>query len=309
MDLCRRQGRRRPESMAFQYDSGSLLLYRNSKGRIIAVESVRRGGPIMKRARALVIGASLFACGAAGPAWAADIAMPPPVPPSAPAPVPVAVPVYNWSGFFVGGHLGYGWGSEAVTLTSNGYPSGTIPPAIAADPRGLVAGVQYGTNWQFGRLVLGTESDFSFTDIHRSQTLLTSVTNTGAQKLPWFGTTRVRAGYTVQDNLLVYATGGLANGTAEASFSAIGPGVGAVGSRHKTLWGWTVGGGLEYGMGPWSAKVEYLHYDIGTLTFYMIDSVTPGAVTRASTKFDGDMVRVGVNYRFAWTPWQLIFGR
>jgi outer membrane immunogenic protein len=264
----------------------------------------------MERAWALVIGASLFACGAAGSAWAADMAMPPPVPPSAPAPVPVAVPVYNWSGFFVGGHLGYGWGSEAVTLTpASHYPSGTIPPAIAADPRGLVAGVEYGTNWQFGRLVLGTESDFSFTDIRRSQTILTSVTNTGEQKLPWFGTTRVRAGYTVQDNLLIYATGGLANGSVEAKFSAIGPSVGAVGSRHKTLWGWTVGGGLEYGMGPWSAKIEYLHYDIGTLTFYTIDSVTPGALIKASTKFDGDMVRVGVNYRFAWTPWQLIFGR
>ena len=260
----------------------------------------------MQRAWTLVIGASLFACGAAGSAWAADMAMPP-VPPSAPAPVPVAVPVYNWSGFFVGGHLGYGWGSEAVTLTP--ATSGTIPPAIAADPRGLVAGVQYGTNWQFGRLVLGTESDFSFTDIHRSQTILTSVTNAGEQKLPWFGTTRVRAGYTVQDNLLVYATGGLANGTAEASFSAIGPGVGAVGSRHKTLWGWAVGGGLEYGMGPWSAKIEYLHYDIGTLTFYTIDANAPGVFIKASTKFDGDMVRVGVNYRFAWTPWQLIFGR
>ena len=264
----------------------------------------------MKRAWALVIGASLFACGAAGSARAADIAMPPPPPPSAPAPVPVAVPVYNWSGFFVGGHLGYGRGSEAVTLTpASHYTPGIIPLAIAADPRGIVAGVQYGTNWQFGRLVLGTESDFSFTEIRRSQTIPTSVTNTGEQKLPWFGTTRVRAGYTVQDNLLIYATGGLANGSVEASFSAIGPGVGAVGSRHKTLWGWAVGGGLEYGMGPWSAKIEYLHYDIGTLTFYTIDANAPGALIKASTKFDGDMVRVGVNYRFAWTPWQLIFGR
>jgi hypothetical protein len=52
-----------------------------------------------------------------------------------------------------------------------------------------------------------------------------------------------------------------------------------------------------------------LHYDIGTLTFYTIDANIPGASIKASTKFAGDMVRVGVNYRFAWTPWQLIFGR
>jgi outer membrane immunogenic protein len=189
------------------------------------------------------------------------------------------------------------------------YSPATIPLTVAADPRGFMAGVQYGTNWQFGRLVLGTDSDFSFTDIHRSQTVSTSVTNTGEQKLPWFGTTRVRAGYTLQDNLLIYATGGLANGRAEASFAAAGPGVGPVGSRRKTLWGWTLGGGLEYGLGPWSAKLEYLHYDLGALTFYTVDSNAPGAFIPASTKFAGDMVRLGLNYRFDWTPWQLIFGR
>src|SRR5260370_36300897 len=114
------------------------------------------------------------------------------------------------------------------------YGPGAIVPAIAADPRGIVAGVQYGTNWQFDRLVLGTESDFSFTDIRRAQTIITSgVTNTGEQKLPWFGTTRVRAGYTVQDNLLMYATGGLAHGSAEAGFSGLVAGLIAVGYLHQ----------------------------------------------------------------------------
>jgi len=198
----------------------------------------------MKCGLAPVISAGLLACAAADSAFAADIAVPPPPPPP---PVVAPAPSYNWSGFFVGGHLGYGWDSEAITLTPDGnYLSGTIVPTIAADPRGLVVGVQYGTNWQFDRLVLGTESDFSFTEIRRSQTILTGgLTNTGEQKLPWFGTTRVRAGYAVQDNLLLYATGGLANGSAEASFSAIGNTSGAVGSRSKTLWGWALGGGLE----------------------------------------------------------------
>ncbi len=172
--------------MVFQYDSGRLLLYCNSKTRAVAVASIDAGGPIMKCAWTLVIGASLFACAAASPAFAADLAMPPLTPPPAPAAVPALPPVYNWSGFFVGGHLGYGWGAESMRLT----PDSSIVPAIAADPRGVVAGVQYGTNWQFDRIVLGTESDFSFTDIRRSQTIITSsptVTNTGEQKLPWFG--------------------------------------------------------------------------------------------------------------------------
>src|ERR1700674_6142406 len=115
----------------------------------------------MKRAWALFIGATLFVCGAA---YAADMAMPPPVPAPAPAAVPAPPPVYNWSGFFVGGHVGYGWGSEAVTLTPASHYAGAIPPAIAADPHRVVAGAQYGTNCQFGRLALGAGSHFCFSD-------------------------------------------------------------------------------------------------------------------------------------------------
>jgi outer membrane immunogenic protein len=256
------------------------------------------------------IGAGLVACAFADFASAADMAAPPPPPPAPPILAPVAAPAYKWSGFFVGGHLGYGWSQQAMTLSAPGASPGTIPLAIAADPHGIVAGVQYGTNWQFDRVVLGTESDFSFTDIRRSQTIVTAnATNTGEQKLPWFGTTRVRAGYTIQDNLLIYATGGLANGTADTSFSAFGNAIAAIGSRRKTLWGWNAGGGVEYGVGPWSAKVEFLYYDLGTQTFYAIDAVNPGVVVKASTKFAGEMLRVGVNYRFSWTPWQLVFGR
>jgi outer membrane immunogenic protein len=265
----------------------------------------------MRRAWLPQICVALLLCATARAASAADLTLPPPAPPPAPPPVPVVAPLYNWAGFFVGGHVGYGWSSEAVALAVPGpYTPGTIVPTIAGDPSGFLGGVQYGTNWQFGRVVLGTDSDISFTDIRESQIIVTNhVSNVGEQKLTWFGTTRVRAGYAVQDNILIYATGGLANGSAEASFVASGPGVGAFGSRRKTLWGWALGAGLEYGVGPWSGKIEYLHYDIGTLTFYTIDPQNQGAFIRASTKFAGDMVRVGVNYRFDWTPWQLIFGR
>src|SRR5260370_39025098 len=96
----------------------------------------------MKRAWTLVIGAGLFACGAASSAFAADIAMPPP-PPPAPAAVPALPPVYNWSGFFVGGHLGDGWGRDAITLTPNShYPSRIIAPTPASHPRVRRAGAQ-----------------------------------------------------------------------------------------------------------------------------------------------------------------------
>src|SRR5260370_6730027 len=96
----------------------------------------------MKCAWTLVIGASLFACAAASPAFAADLAMPPLTPPPAPAAVPALPPVYNWSGFFVRGHLGYGWGAASMRLT----PDSSTLPGITAHPRAVVAGVPYRTN-------------------------------------------------------------------------------------------------------------------------------------------------------------------
>ena len=263
----------------------------------------------MNRGLAIRIVAAAAIGGSPFCAVAADLAPPAPPLPAQPAPTPVAVP-YNWNGFFIGGHGGFAWSSDAITLTLFGaYPPGTIPASIAADPNGFLGGVQYGTNWQFGGVVLGTESDYSFTGIRRSQTILTNSVNTGEQKLPWFGTTRVRAGYAVVDNVLVYATGGLASGRAETDVSAAGAGVATLGSKHKGLWGWSAGAGIEYGIGPWSAKIEYLHYDLGDERFYAFDTSGSGAFTKVSTRFSGEIVRVGLNYRFPWTPWQLIFGR
>jgi opacity protein-like surface antigen len=66
------------------------------------------------------------------------------------------------------------------------------------------------------------------------------------------------------------------------------------------LWGWTAGFGLEYGHGPWSIKAEYLHYDLGSLTRSYIDPITIQLNTGVTSRveFSGDIVRVGLNYRF-----------
>jgi outer membrane immunogenic protein len=250
-----------------------------------------------------------------GSAVAADLPLKAPaqaVPPPAP---------YSWKGFYVGVEGGYGWGSEAIQFTPDvnytpAFAAGTLPRSLANDPRGGLAGIQFGTNWQFGSWVLGTASDFSWTDITRSQTTISgggALTIIGQQKLSWLSTTRGRLGFTVTDNLLLYGTGGLADGRASASssFSLVGcPANGncPTGSAAKTLWGWAAGGGLEYAVGHWSFDVEYLHYDLGRLNYNMTDPTAPGAFIAASTKFSGDIVRCGINYRFDWTPWDFLFG-
>ena len=130
------------------------------------------------------------------------------------------------------------------------FPDGKSLPLLFADnPRGVLGGIQYGTNWQFNRLCL-LASDFSFSDIKASQTVVTApggiaTTSSGEQKLDWLSTTRGRIGYLLTDNLLLYGTGGLASGRATANtfIAQAGCPVGSclAGSELKTLWGWEAG--------------------------------------------------------------------
>jgi len=179
-----------------------------------------------------------------------------------------------------------------------------------------LGGIQYGTNWQFNRFVLGWDSDFSFSDIKASQTVVTlpgGIVTSGEQKLDWLSTTRGRAGYLLTDNLLLYGTGGLANGRATANtfitLAGCPLGTCSAGSESKTLWGWEAGGGLEYAMGHWLLRAEYLHYDLGNLNYSVFDPRTPAGWVGASNKVSGDIVRGAVSYKFDWTFWDLIFGR
>jgi outer membrane immunogenic protein len=72
--------------------------------------------------------------------------------------------------------------------------------------------------------------------------------------------------------------------------------------------GWTAGGGLEWMFAPnWSAKVEYLYYDLGTASAANVlsaavpaGSLLYGAFYKTSTHFNGQVVRAGLNYHFQW---------
>src|SRR5262247_3091370 len=166
------------------------------------------GGLLMRLISIGLIAAATI--GTTGIALSADL------PVKAPAYAPPVAAPYNWTGSYVGGNIGYGWGNNSVDFTSFAvFPPGTVPLSLADNPRGVVGGVQYGTNWQFNRFVLGWDSDFSFSDIKASQTVVTlpgGIVTSGEQKLDWLSTTRGRAGYLLTDNLLLYGTGGLANG-------------------------------------------------------------------------------------------------
>jgi len=207
------------------------------------------------------------------PARAADL----PLPPAGEVPTLVPGIVFSWTGFYVGGNVGYAWATTKPSATGpgiSGSASGTL--------NGVIGGGQIGFNWQINSLVVGLESDFQASNQNGS-VLYAGITET--DKVPWFGTTRLRLGYAI-DRVLLYGTGGTGYGEITRSLS------GAVnGSLSRTTVGWTAGGGIEVAMNKnWSAKLEYLYFDLRDA------SSAIGKVT-ANSGYTSSILRIGVNYK------------
>jgi outer membrane immunogenic protein len=248
--------------------------------------------------RRLLGSMALIALGFAGPAGAAS-------------------PAYNWTGFYIGGNVGYSWGAESNILTFTDprvTVPGVVPSSHSYDLNGFIGGGGVGYNYQFNSVVVGLEADISYTHLTGSASssgafasiglpwggILTSpFSYSQSAELNWLGTVRGRIGLTPTNNLLVYATGGFAFGKAKATTLLIFPLQSFVGMESGTKTGWTVGGGFEYALGnQWSAKFEYLYYDLGSL---LVDDVPvpliPTFETWADFPLHGSIVRVGLNYK------------
>jgi outer membrane immunogenic protein len=254
----------------------------------------------------VLAGISLAALIVATPALAADIATRPIY--KAPVLVPVA---YNWTGFYVGINAGYGFGGGSDVLTAGQDPataaaiaSGARPSTVSLDRSGFLGGGQIGYNWQFGSMVAGIEADVAWTDFGDRTTFTAGGLNsTFRQDLDYLGTVRGRLGY-AWDRTLIYGTGGLAYGGVNNRVDLFGPaGQLAYSGRSDGIkTGFTVGGGIEQAIGGgWSAKLEYLYYNLGH------DNVNVGAIpggggvgTGYTSRFeeDGHLVRAGLNYKF-----------
>jgi outer membrane immunogenic protein len=225
-------------------------------------ERAGRGSGVESEMKRFVVGAvALTAAGWTALAQAADLRY------ASPAPYPYTADIYRWAGPYLGGNLGYDWG----TVDNN-----------PTKPSGLVGGAQAGYNWQTGPTgawVFGIEGDIQ----------ATGADDTFAPwkfSNPWFGTVRGRAGYAFNNTLfnsaLFYATGGIAFGELRGETFGL--------SESHTNAGWTAGVGAEFGFAQhWSAKIEYLYVDLSDSNF-TITGVQNGS------KFS--VVRAGVNYHF-----------
>jgi outer membrane immunogenic protein len=238
-------------------------------------------------------------------AFAADLA---PAPRTyAKAPVYVD-PGYNWTGFYVGGNIGYSWGRSSDTSTvTNAAGAVLLTSADSSNLDGVVGGGQIGYNWQMQSWVWGLEADIQGTDEKGSRAFilpavpgilalgLPAVPFALTQKIDWFGTVRGRAGVLVSPKVLLYVTGGLAYGEVDSSETiGVFPGL----STNNTNVGWTVGAGIEGVIaGNWTAKLEYLYLDLGRVS----GSFTPvvgGDTSSYSSRITDNIVRVGLNYKF-----------
>ncbi|MCP8940102.1 porin family protein [Alsobacter sp. SYSU M60028] len=226
---------------------------------------------------------------AALPAFAADL----PARTAPIAPAPVMAPMYNWTGFYVGANAGYAWGSGDLTFIN--FPTTELGSGMSLDNDGFTAGVQVGYNYQINQFVLGVEADANWVEGSDKRTVLgPTLTAYGTSKVEWLSTIRARLGFAV-NNFLIYGTGGFAFGQGKATLTiADAEGTQWSGSQSGTRTGWTLGAGVEYAFTRnWTARVEYLYYDLGDKTFY-----APQSTAAVKADFNGNIIRAGVNYKF-----------
>lgn len=178
----------------------------------------------------------------------------------------------TWSGFYVGGTLGYGFGATDVRGGSGSFD---------LDANGGVGTLFAGYNWQVGGAVLGLEADIGTGYLDDS---LGAGIGEVSSDLNVMGSLRARAGLLVSPAFLVYGTAGVA--IADFDFRANGS------TSSETLVGYQVGVGSELLITPaWTLRMEYIYTGLGA------ESVSHGGITNS---YDPDFhtVRAGLSFRF-----------
>jgi len=222
---------------------------------------------------------------------------------------PPPAPPFSWTGFYLGGNIGAGWGTSDTTLlvdpslgfgVTGSFPFGTLSPS------GILGGVQVGYNWQIDWIVLGIEGDFDGAAIKTTnsgcgnpffgQASLACSTNTD-----WLASVSGRVGGVVGDRFLAYVKGGAAWKDTKYSASEtdtfdvlLPPGVTASSSAVRL--GALLGFGLEYAFAAhWTGFIEYDYMDFGSQT---VAFTATGLTANASITDKLSVIKTGVSYKF-----------
>jgi outer membrane immunogenic protein len=227
------------------------------------------------------------------PARAADL----PVAPVAPTPAPFYRPaLYDWTGFYLGGHVGAGLLED--TFSQAAGPAAVTPTgSVHVGTAGVIAGAQAGVNYEFAPWVVGVEASWSDSNLNGSNAVTTTVPGVLEREKAspqWLAAATGRVGYAA-DAWLFYVKGGGAwikdNYTQDILTGGV---AGGAQTLTDTRSGFTAGAGIEYGLTEsFSAKVEYDFYDFGNTTYAFTN-------TPVSVKNDLHVITFGLNYRFNW---------
>ena len=237
----------------------------------------------MKRVLLGTVG--LLAISLSSPVVAADMA----ARPYTKAPMMAPAPIYNWTGLYIGGHIGGAfdrYSSSFGPLVTGGNNSGGR----------FLGGVQVGADYQFASTwVLGVEAQYSWLGRNNNNGFVFPGGFTYFNDQRALGSVTGRLGYG-WGPALVYAKGGYAYAdTRDAVFLAGAPVAVAFDRSHRN--GYTVGGGVEYMFMPsWSAKLEYMYYNFDRSSF-----TAPAAlVAFGGFRDEVHTIKAGINYRFGW---------
>ena len=249
--------------------------------------------------KTLALAISFFTL-ATGVASAADMA----VKVAPPAPLP------SWTGFYIGGHGGYGWKDDPFSFTVVANPLVVLDGFKSS---GWVGGGHFGYNWQYGAMVAGLELDVSATGISGSSAVSAvtpgfTVAQSIGHDVKLLGSARGRIGWAPNSDWMLYGTGGVAWEREDQTsfFSNAQPGFSISGttSNPVTLLGWIAGAGVEARLTGtnWIARLEYLHYDFGhsraAQSFTNVNQGIPTVSVNTVGSQTIDVVRAGLSYKF-----------
>lgn len=217
---------------------------------------------------------------------------------------------FDWSGSYIGLHLGYGWGDSTFTDDEYNGIGGFPDIRWDVDSDGWIGGINGGHNWRHDDLVFGVEGEFGHLNI-RGTALQPGVDPFGAPydaygtvRKGWYGGLSARAGY-AWSRTLFYAKAGAVYSAAKLGFDdtcvAAPCGNSVASLSEKVGWGYQLGGGVDHALTErWIIKAEYAYMDFGRTK--MSGKGVGGAFHDHPFSIRSDLsihtIKIGVNYKF-----------
>ncbi|MBX9592656.1 MAG: outer membrane beta-barrel protein [Hyphomonadaceae bacterium] len=195
---------------------------------------------------------------------------------------------FSWTGFYIGGQIGYGRGESDWTTPLTNY-------AFSWDSRGFFGGGHIGYNRRWDAIVVGLQAEINGTNIDGNGFDPRFGGFTFTDDVRWFGSVDARIGVLAHPGTLIYLIGGYAFADIRHTIGGPSPAISAPVARFsETYSGWDFGGGVEHAFSPhMTARIEYRYYDFGDASFPQTGGVFPH-----THEFTMQTVRAGLSYKF-----------